>query len=698
MRPAVPILTVTAAEYLAAGPSAVADWPHLTLTAAATLARELAACPKLAQVHSLAIVDAAFDDRAVAAFADCRHLHRLTWLDLRATSGRRRGYEALAACPSLDSLLFLLYPDCAAERKDSAPQYGVVPQPPAYDGMSQVTSAYVPPIALELAARPHGPRPWTFLPPHDAYAARTDGVGRLYFGEELTKPEFVHRIAVGGSELYVTKSKPLLVLHVHQGVAAIGSVVQALANGSAVVDEALRSGRAVLPDRTAITAGIVPGAWLPIGETTGETTGDNPQWVTISGVLHDRAVRVDWLRACAAEASTSADRIRPTAEAWFAKACDALGMAAQADYASERRENRLEALTAFANAIELVPDYVEAWFEKGLVLEQLDRHEQALAAQLQVLSLSCDHGEARLHAAKALAKLGRHVEAAVACSELIAAQPRLAEAYYLRATCLTSAGRPAEAAAAWTQFLACAQADTATFCPHSFFQMLLASHVVHAQTQHAKVLTELEPKPNSALVEPTPPQTQTPVCPTCQPMTRSLRFNVDDDRPPAAAAMVGTFWMDAVGPGMDGYGFARCRACGAHFYHDCESSFTGSQSNDFEEYSRLSPLETELFGPILSCAAASAADPAWARAARCLALAFDAFAYRRILSGASSLLKLLAKEPDNPYAHRLAEQLPAFLLRHPDEAGALLYAFNQEYIDQHFSEIARVVATSRGND
>jgi hypothetical protein len=63
---------------------------------------------------------------------------------------------------------------------------------------------------------------------------------------------------------------------------------------------------------------------------------------------------------------------------------------------------------------------------------------------------------------------------------------------------------------------------------------------------------------------------------------------VDDELPPAAAKLTSIFRCDANEPGMGWYGVSQCPACGTLYFSSAESSFTGSQANDYFRLTRVS--------------------------------------------------------------------------------------------------------------
>ena len=73
-----------------------------------------------------------------------------------------------------------------------------------------------------------------------------------------------------------------------------------------------------------------------------------------------------------------------------------------------------EALQAIDKALELNPDYSDAWYNKGVALRKLGRYEEALQAIDKALKLKPDDFDAWYNKCVALRKLGRYKEAQIA--------------------------------------------------------------------------------------------------------------------------------------------------------------------------------------------------------------------------------------------------------------------------------------------
>jgi len=108
-----------------------------------------------------------------------------------------------------------------------------------------------------------------------------------------------------------------------------------------------------------------------------------------------------------------------------------------------------EALAAYEKAIELKPDYAEAWDNKGVTLGKLGRNEKALEAHEKAIELKPDYTEAWDNKGVTLGKLGRNEKALEAHEKAIELKPDDAEAWYNKGVTLGKLGRHDEALAAY---------------------------------------------------------------------------------------------------------------------------------------------------------------------------------------------------------------------------------------------------------
>ena len=103
------------------------------------------------------------------------------------------------------------------------------------------------------------------------------------------------------------------------------------------------------------------------------------------------------------------------------------------------------AIKAIEKAIELKPDYAEAWSNKGVALGKLGRHDEELKAYEKAIELKPDYVEAWYNKSVELGKLGRHDEALKACEKAIELKPDYAEAWNNKGVALCKLGRHDEA-------------------------------------------------------------------------------------------------------------------------------------------------------------------------------------------------------------------------------------------------------------
>ena len=103
------------------------------------------------------------------------------------------------------------------------------------------------------------------------------------------------------------------------------------------------------------------------------------------------------------------------------------------------------ALKAYEKAIELKPDYADAWTNKGVTLDELGRYEEALKAYEKAIELKPDDADVWTNKGDALVDLGRYEEALKASEKAIELNPDLAEAWANKGDALGGLGRYDEA-------------------------------------------------------------------------------------------------------------------------------------------------------------------------------------------------------------------------------------------------------------
>jgi len=113
-----------------------------------------------------------------------------------------------------------------------------------------------------------------------------------------------------------------------------------------------------------------------------------------------------------------------------------------------------EALNALEKALELDPEYVDAWNGKGIVLDDLGRYEEAIEAYDKALALDPEFAYAWNNKGNALGNLGRYEEAIEAYDKALALDPEYADAWYNKGIALGNLDRYEEAIEAYEKALA----------------------------------------------------------------------------------------------------------------------------------------------------------------------------------------------------------------------------------------------------
>jgi len=88
-----------------------------------------------------------------------------------------------------------------------------------------------------------------------------------------------------------------------------------------------------------------------------------------------------------------------------------------------------EALAAFEKAIELNPQYYKAWYNKGVMLVNLNRYEHALAAFEKAIELNPQYSEAWNNKGGMLGQLNWPKDALAAFEKAIELNPQYSEAW-----------------------------------------------------------------------------------------------------------------------------------------------------------------------------------------------------------------------------------------------------------------------------
>ncbi|MBL8644624.1 MAG: tetratricopeptide repeat protein [Rhodospirillaceae bacterium] len=117
-----------------------------------------------------------------------------------------------------------------------------------------------------------------------------------------------------------------------------------------------------------------------------------------------------------------------------------------------RGQDRLaDALEALDRALEIKPDYIEAWFNRGVMLAQGGAHAEALVSFDKALALRPDAAALHYNRGNALYALKRPGEAAQSYEAAIAIQPQNAETHYNLGVVRQDLNQWADALAAYDQ-------------------------------------------------------------------------------------------------------------------------------------------------------------------------------------------------------------------------------------------------------
>jgi tetratricopeptide (TPR) repeat protein len=129
-------------------------------------------------------------------------------------------------------------------------------------------------------------------------------------------------------------------------------------------------------------------------------------------------------------------------EAWYSRgiALDDLG----------RNE---ETIASFDKALEIKPDYHQAWYSRGYALVELGRYEKAIASFDKALEIKPDDHLAWNNRGYALGNLGRNEEAIASYDKALEIKPDKDEAWYIQGYALLNLGRYEEAIASFDKAL-----------------------------------------------------------------------------------------------------------------------------------------------------------------------------------------------------------------------------------------------------
>ena len=112
-----------------------------------------------------------------------------------------------------------------------------------------------------------------------------------------------------------------------------------------------------------------------------------------------------------------------------------------------------ESLASYDRAVSLKPDYIDAWFNRGNVLQGLMRLEAAIASYDKAIALNPDYAEACMNRGNALQNLGQLDAALASYDKAIAIRPDYIEALASRGNVLNKLNQPEAAVAAFDQVI-----------------------------------------------------------------------------------------------------------------------------------------------------------------------------------------------------------------------------------------------------
>ncbi len=93
------------------------------------------------------------------------------------------------------------------------------------------------------------------------------------------------------------------------------------------------------------------------------------------------------------------------------------------------------AIASYDKALEIKPDYHEAWYNRGIALGNLGRFEEAIASYDKALEIKPDYHEAWDNRGYVLTCMGRYKDALESCDRAIKINSNYANAYYNKACC-----------------------------------------------------------------------------------------------------------------------------------------------------------------------------------------------------------------------------------------------------------------------
>ena len=104
-----------------------------------------------------------------------------------------------------------------------------------------------------------------------------------------------------------------------------------------------------------------------------------------------------------------------------------------------------DAVKSYDRAIEINPDFSEAWYNRGIALTELGRYTDAVTSYDKAVEINPDFPEAWYNRGIALTELGRYTDAVTSYDKAVEINPDFPEAWYNRGIALAELGRYTDA-------------------------------------------------------------------------------------------------------------------------------------------------------------------------------------------------------------------------------------------------------------
>jgi len=112
-----------------------------------------------------------------------------------------------------------------------------------------------------------------------------------------------------------------------------------------------------------------------------------------------------------------------------------------------------KAITSYDRAVQIKPDFYDAWDGRGYSLDELGRYEEAIASYDLAVQIKPDYHKAWYNRGNELGKLGRYEEAFASYDRAVQIKPDSHEAWHNRGNALGNLGRYEEAISSYDRAL-----------------------------------------------------------------------------------------------------------------------------------------------------------------------------------------------------------------------------------------------------